>query len=222
MKKIKIAVSEKFKQGATDFVGVAILAKVQNAGESEELWTEINDAIAEMASLPLEDIKTNQNIEATRRAYKSFGKDPNRYRPSAEALRRRIVRGLGLYKINVLVDLINLVSLASGYSIGGFDADKIVGEEVVLFVGEGNDVFEGIGRGFLNVEGLPLYRDEVGGIGTPTSDEERTKLTLETTTLLMLINGYAGDEQLQMWTDKSVNLLQKYCNAEILDVWSYS
>ena len=60
-------------------------------------------------------------------AYKRLGKDPNRYRPSAEALRRRILRGLPLYKIDTLVDIVNLVSIRSGYSIGGFDADKIVG-----------------------------------------------------------------------------------------------
>jgi len=68
----------------------------------------------------LEDIKKQPVIAATREAYKRCGKDPGRYRPSAEALRRRLMRGIALYQIDTLVDLINLVSLRTGHSIGGF------------------------------------------------------------------------------------------------------
>lgn len=134
-------------------------------------------------------------IFATRQAYKRLGKDPNRYRPSAEALRRRILRGLPLYKIDTLVDIINLVSIRSGYSIGGFDADKIVGG-LELGVGKEGEVYHGIGRGELNIAGLPVYRDGVAGVGTPTSDEERTKIEMSTTSLLMILNGYSGKEGL--------------------------
>ena len=220
-KRLDITISDKFREGAKDFAGVAILATVQNGENNVPLWNEIDEVTKHIASLPIDTIKTNENINATRKAYKQFGKDPNRYRPSAEALRRRIVRELGLYKINDLVDLINLVSLESGYSIGGFDADKISGISLELSVGTAEDVFEGIGRGLLNIEHLPLYRDAIGGIGTPTSDEERTKITLETTTLLMLINGYAGKEGLEQYAQRSIDLLKKYCAAEIIDTWYY-
>jgi DNA/RNA-binding domain of Phe-tRNA-synthetase-like protein len=47
----------------------------------------------------------------------------------------------------------------------------------------------------INIEGLPVYRDEKGGVGTPTSDNERTKMTLGTTHLVVLINGYDGNEE---------------------------
>ena len=90
------------------------------------------------------------------------------------------MRGLELYQIDTLVDLINLVSLSTGYSIGGFDADKIQGDSLELGIGRAEEPFEGIGRGKLNIEGLPVYRDRAGGIGTPTSDNERTKMGLET------------------------------------------
>ena len=126
-------------------------------------------------------------IAATRQAYKAFGKDPNRYRPSAEAICRRIVRKIEIYKVSLLVDIVNLVSDQSGFSIGGFDMDKIQGD-VVLGVWNSEVEFEAIGRGMLNVEGLPLYRDEIGGIDTPTSDNERTKTTFSTTSLLLIIN----------------------------------
>ena len=76
------------------------------------------------------------------------------------------------------MDLINLVSLKTRYSIGGFDADKVEGD-VMLGVGKADEKFEAIGRGMLNIEGLPVYRDDIGAIGTPTSDEERTSRTLK-------------------------------------------
>ena len=88
----------------------------------------------------------------------------------------------------------NLASIVYGYSIGGFDADRMVGSELVLGVGREGEPYEGIGRGPLNIAGLPVYRDALGGVGTPTSDHERTKMTLQTRHLLVLINGYDGNE----------------------------
>jgi hypothetical protein len=109
----------------------------------------------------LEDINKRIAIAATRRVYKALGKDPNRYRPSAEALCRRIVRDIPVYRVSLLVDIINLVSIRSGFSIGGFDLTKIQGD-LRLGVGTAEDEFEAIGRGLLNIEGLPVYRDAVG------------------------------------------------------------
>jgi DNA/RNA-binding domain of Phe-tRNA-synthetase-like protein len=86
---------------------------------------------------------------------------------------------VGIQRVNTLVDIINLISIRTGFSIGGFDAEKIQGD-LQLEVGTANDIFQAIGRGILNVEGLPLFKDAAGGIGTPTSDNERTKLTMET------------------------------------------
>ncbi len=103
--------------------------------------------------------------------------------------------------------------MKSGYSIGGFDADKIEGD-LVLGVGKADEKFEAIGRGLLNIEGLPVYRDNIGGIGTPTSDEERTKITLETTNLLMIINGYSGKERLPEVTEYAKGLLSSFCEAK--------
>lgn len=143
-----------------------------------------------------------------------MGKDPNRYRPSAEALCRRIVRGLPLYQIDTLVDIINLVSIRTGYSIGGFDAHKIKGDTLTLGVGMPDEPYEGIGRGVLNIEGLPVYRDDEGGIGTPTSDHERTKIDIGTTSFLALINGYSGKEGLTEAVAYMQSLLREYANSD--------
>lgn len=179
---------------------------------TERLWQEIADeekAVRE--TVKLEQINKWLPIQATRQAYKRLGKDPNRYRPSSEALRRRILRELPLYKVDTLVDLINLVSIRSGYSIGGFDADKIAGGSLVLGVGREGEIYHGIGRGELNIAGLPVYRDAVGGVGTPTSDEERTKIGLDTTHLLMIINGYSGLEGLEAAGKYGRGLIKQIC-----------
>ena len=123
-----------------------------------------------------------------------------------------------MYQIDTLVDLINLVSIRFGYSIGGFDADKFEGDTLTLGIGKAGEPYEGIGRGTLNIEGMPVYRDAIGGVGTPTSDNERTKLGLETTRLLTIINGYSGKEGLREAADYMVELIDEFASAEDVEL----
>ena len=212
---MKIEVSSEIRTACPAFAGVAISAKVVNTAYNEELWKKINEFTVRYREMYTTDsIKDMTTIHATREAYKKCGKDPSRYRPSAEALRRRLMRGLELYQIDTLVDLINLVSLRTGYSIGGFDADKIQGDSLELGIGRAEEPFEGIGRGTLNIEGLPVYRDRAGGIGTPTSDNERTKMGLETRRILAIVNGYNGREGLAEAAGMIQELLRKYADSD--------
>ncbi|MDD4592212.1 MAG: phenylalanine--tRNA ligase beta subunit-related protein [Parabacteroides sp.] len=200
-----------------EFHMAAITCNVKNSSYNEGLWQEIHMFCTLFSdTYKMEEINKRPAIYATREVYKKLGKDPNRYRPSAEALCRRILKGQELYRINTLVDLINLVSLKTGYSIGGFDASKIV-RNLWLGVGKAGERFEAIGRGLLNIEGLPVYRDAVGGIGTPTSDEERTKITADTSHLLLIINGYSGMEGLQEAATYAARLLVKYADARNME-----
>ncbi|MEG0948921.1 MAG: phenylalanine--tRNA ligase beta subunit-related protein [Bacteroidales bacterium] len=220
MKNIKI--SDRIREVSPEFKGLAISCRVCNSESDTGLWEELD---AEMkafnARYQMEAINKRLPIAANRKVYKALGKDPNRYRPSAEALCRRIVKEKSLYRINTLVDLINLVSIHTGYSIGGFDADKIEGDTLILGVGEAGEIFHGIGRGPLNIEGLPVYRDETGGIGTPTSDEERTKISLDTTRVLILINGYSGENGLEAAGEYMIDLLKKYGAAQLVETMLY-
>lgn len=210
-----ITVSEEIKKACPAFKGAAVYAEVTNTAFCEGLWKEIDAFTQELTTTTqTDDIKLQPAIAATREAYKRCGKDPSRYRPSAEALRRRLMRGLALYQIDTLVDLINLVSLRTGYSIGGFDADKIEGNDLELGIGRAEEPFEGIGRGVLNIEGLPVYRDRIGGIGTPTSDNERTKMGLETRHILAIVNGYSGQEGLKEAAEIIQELLKKYTSSD--------
>lgn len=217
-----ITVSEEIKNRCPEYRGAAVYAEVNNTPFSEGLWQEIDAFTTELrATETTESIKQQPIIAATREAYKRCGKDPSRYRPSAEALRRRLMRGLELYRIDTLVDLINLVSLRTGHSIGGFDADKIQGEQLELGIGKADEPFEGIGRGPLNIEGLPVYRDALGGIGTPTSDHERTKMDGQTRHILAIINGYNGEEGLQEAAEMTQDLLRKYAGAAEVSIHYY-
>ncbi len=213
---MKIIVSKEIASVCPEFVGAAVEAQVKNTAYCEALWDEIKVLQAEVnQTLSNELLKELPGIAATRRVYKTCGKDPSRYRPASEQLMRRLLQGKDLYQIDTLVDLVNLASIKFGYSIGGFDADKLVGQTITLGVGRDGEPYEGIGRGVLNIAGLPVYRDEVGGFGTPTSDHERTKMTIETTHLLVLINGYDGNEQRVADNARYIQeLLKRYADSD--------
>ncbi|MFC2475648.1 MAG: B3/4 domain-containing protein [Prevotella sp.] len=213
---MNIVVSSEIQSVCPEFVGACVEARVSNSSYCQPLWDEINAMGSKYRSmLTTESLKQLPGIAATRRVYRACGKDPSRYRPASEALIRRLLMGKNLYQIDTLVDLTNLASIAYGYSIGGFDADKFDGETLTLGIGRAGEPYEGIGRGLINIEGLPVYRDATGGVGTPTSDNERTKLTLQTTHLVVLINGYDGNEaNVKANAEYIQELLRKYCNSD--------
>ncbi len=215
-KTIALHVSAELLQACPEYVGTAVLADFRNTAHSPALWEEIDRFLTSYRQLlTVDSIKEMPAIQATRQTYKRCGKDPSRYRPSAEALVRRALQGKDLYQIDTAVDLINLASIAYGYSIGGFDADKIVGEELTLGIGREGEPYEGIGRGPLNIAGLPVWRDAQGGIGTPTSDHERTKMELGTSRLLATINGYDGNREQTTACAKYIQeLLQRYAESD--------
>ncbi|MBK7096667.1 MAG: hypothetical protein IPH57_16970 [Saprospiraceae bacterium] len=211
---MEITISEIIRDACPALALGIIECKTINSLTTESLWDEMNIEVSRIkADFTIEHINQGIAIRETRNAYKKLGKDPNRYRPSAEALCRRIVRGIPIYRVNTLVDIINLVSIRSGFSIGAFDMHKINGD-LILDVGRRDDEFEAIGRGIMNIEGLPVYRDETGGIGTPTSDCDRTKITLETTHMVIIINAYSGKKGLVETLDHCVGLLKKYASAD--------
>ena len=213
---MNIVVSSEIQIVCPEFVGACVEANVSNSPYCQPLWDEI-DAMGNKyrSTLTTESLKQLSGIAATRRVYRACGKDPSRYRPASEALIRRQLTNKSLYQIDTLVDLTNLASIAYGYSIGGFDADKFHGDTLTLGIGRAGEPYEGISRGMINIEGLPVYRDAIGGVGTPTSDNERTKITLQTTHLVVLINGYDGNEaNVKANAEYIQELLRKYCNSD--------
>ena len=213
---MRVTVSPEISSVCPGFVGACVEADVVNTPYSQPLWDAIHQQEEHFrTTLTTESLKEIASIAATRRVYKACGKDPSRYRPASEALIRRVLQGKALYQIDTLVDLINLASITYGYSIGGFDASKFVGDTLTLGIGREGEPYEGIGRGMINIHGLPVYRDAQGGVGTPTSDNERTKIELTTRRLLVLINGYDGNTQRVTDNARFIQtLLQQYCQSD--------
>ena len=199
-----------------------ISATVVNEPTCDSLWAEI-EAAAEEVKQRYELLEINQRpaIAATRHLYKKLGKDPSRYRVASEALCRRIIRGLGIYRLTTLIDVVNLVSIKSGYPISGLDGDRISGNTLTMSVGTAEDVYNGIGRGLLNIEGMPVYRDAEGPIATPTSDEERTKFTEQTVKAQININAFAPEMPLEEAVEWTAALLKKYAHATDVETKVY-
>lgn len=191
-----------------------ILSDIKNTEHDALLWEKINAYSKDVnATFTHEKIRNIVTIKDTKQAYKKIGKDPNRYRPSAESLLRRLVKGQGLYQINTAVDILNFVSLRTGFSIGGYDFDEINGD--IVFTKGGDQHYEGIGRGILNIDGLPVFFDKTGPFGSPTSDSLRTQVSVDTSRYLMLIISFSEKDLLEKAINESVKLLQVYCGASI-------
>jgi DNA/RNA-binding domain of Phe-tRNA-synthetase-like protein len=214
----QITIGAQILAAAPAYTGCMLECDVLNSLHEPLLWEEISaETVRFKSRYVLEDINKLPGIYEMRQLYKKLGKDPNRYRPSAEALCRRLLQSKELYQINTLVDLINLISIHTGFSIGGFDADKVQGK-LSIGVGQADEPFEAIGRGLLNIEGLPVYRDFTGAIGTPTSDVERTKLSLETTRMLMVIHSAGGSSGVDEAVEQSRRLLLQHAQAADIQI----
>ena len=185
----KVTFDKDFSDKVSNYRTMIFEADVENCDTTEAQKCVMKDLAAEISSrYEVGEINSIPAIAATRKAYKACGKDPNRYRPSQEQMMRRIVKGLGLYNVNALVDAGNELSLKTGCSVGCFDADKVKGNVITLGIGRAGEPYEGIGRGELNIEGLPVFRDSIGGIGSPTSDNVRTMLTLDTKRIFVTVH----------------------------------
>ena len=169
-----------------------------------------------MDSMSIEQIKTREHIAQTRACCKALGKDVKHYRNSAEALNRRVLQGKGLYQINNVVEVNNLLSLDTGYSLGSYDLEKLEGDIVWKPAGEGVH-YQGIGKEAVNIEFLPVLSDRQGFFGNPNSDSTRAMITPQTTRLLMCVFGFGGAQSLQPMLGQMCDSLQTYCEATELE-----
>jgi DNA/RNA-binding domain of Phe-tRNA-synthetase-like protein len=179
------------------------------AGLREEL------KLQESEILKLSEPRTlleSSKIVASRAGYKALGKDPARYRGSAEALLRRILASKGFPQINTVVDIINLVSVESRLPIGLYDLAHVQGD-IVFRAGRPGETYKGIGKYDLNLGGLPVFCDAAGPHGSPTSDSERTMVTSSTQKVLAILISFGGADGLDIAGRRLSELLQKYAEG---------
>ena len=188
------------------------------AGEAPALlFEEMKSREMELLSLPEPRVVLESpRVLATRAGYKALGKDPARYRGSAEALLRRLINGKSFPQINAVVDIINLVSVESRLPIGLYDLANVKGD-IIFRSGRRGETYKGIGKYDLNLEGLPVFADEAGPHGSPTSDSERTMVTEATTRVLAILVSFGGTGGLEQWTHRLADLLSLYAAATSIE-----
>ena len=174
--------------------------------------SEIVDKYLEKLSIDLpnkynyDEITKIPKLKITRDGYKKMGKDPSHTRPACEALLRRIVKGNNLYRLGDVIDVGNILSVETLRSVCVVDSDKLVGD-VVIRLGKTEDIYEGINRGLINVTNIPVYTDEIGPFGCPTSDTLRTCVTSSTKRILVMIICFDESEK-ENDEQKLINLYQ--------------
>lgn len=192
-------------------------AAVEVTASSADLLIQIDETCNYVKdSYPIEEISKIDIISDTKIAYRQLGKDPSRYRPSAEALLRRVIQGKGLYRVNTIVDALNIISIKHGFSIGGYDMNAINGE-ISLGIGKPHEPYQAIGRGLLNIENLPVLRDFKGAFGSPTSDSLRTMISDGTVDYLMVFFDFSGSDKLKDALHDAENIYREYCAAKEIE-----
>lgn len=194
-----------------------VTAHVEATESSTAVLEELRACEQSILKLPEpRTVLESPQILATRAGYKALGKDPARYRGSAEALLRRVIAGKGLPQINTVVDVINLVSLESRLPIGLYDLAHVQGD-MVFRAGQAGETYRGIGKYDLNLEGMPVFCDAVGPHGSPTSDSERTMVTSGTTQVLAVIISFGGKEGLERWTERMAELFRRHAHGQNIE-----
>jgi len=213
-----VIIDSKLKAKCPRTTLACITARIEAGASPVALLAEMNQRELEIQELPFpRGVLESPQVETVRKAYKALGKDPARYRGSAEALLRRIVAGKGFPQINAVVDIINLVSVESRLPVGLYDLGHVTGE-IVFRAGRAGETYKGIGKYDLNLEGLPVFADNAGPHGSATSDSERTMVTAQTKEVLAIIISFAWPEGLERWAQRMSTLLTEYAAAHSVEV----
>jgi DNA/RNA-binding domain of Phe-tRNA-synthetase-like protein len=167
--------------------GCVTINGVQVRERDEKLWGTIEQLCQRLASeYTLDKLGANNHISAVRGMQKAFGFDPTRYRPSSEALLRRVLKERGIYQINTAVDVNNWCSLEFLLPMCIYDLRTVKGQ-IRVRLGEAGEQYQGIGRQIFQMEGKVIVTDDEGVMGNTVSDSERTKVTHSTQDIFLMI-----------------------------------
>ncbi len=215
---IDIKVSEKLKEVCPDITLGCIQASVKVESSSESILKEIDKYCEDLIKkISLEDIASLSRIKDARELYKKLGKSPSKYRVSSESLMRRILQKKGLYKINNIVEINNLISLKSGFSVGSYNINNTQ-PPICLPIGKEGQKYKGIGKDLINIENLPVLSDEISTFGSPTSDSERAMITNDVSEIIMCIYSFSGKQEIEEYLKYAKELLEKYASAKNISI----
>lgn len=125
-------------------------------------------------------------IKEWRKVFKAVGTDPNRYRPSNEALYRRIQKQQYLHTIHSAVDLNNFFSIQYEIPFGIYDLDHI-SRNVLLKIGSERNEYEAMNGRTVHMHNKLVTVDEKGAFGSPYVDSKRTAVHRSTKNALHIV-----------------------------------
>lgn len=187
-------------------VGVIQFDKIKVIACNKTLLKEIDSYCSALREKYESSADALDYLKPMRSLYRTIGLDPTKNRPSSEALLRRVLKGKGIYQINSIVDICNLCSLTFLLSIGLYDVEKIEGKIIELRLGRDNEGYAGIGKEYVNVSGRFTLADKAGPFGNPSSDSDRTKITLQTQKALFVV--FATKDYDHSEIEKHINLIE--------------
>lgn len=210
-----IRVSEALRLACPDLKVYLMAYAVENGPSSDELLNdyelEKRDVTLRFEKSPISALGT---IDAARKLYRKMGKDPTRYRVSSESLLRRVVLGKGLDSVNAVVDCLNIASMRHGLSIGAYDREAIEGD-LTFDIGSEADHYEAVGRGLINMTGIPVLKDQLGAFGSSTTDSERSKVSDSTKQVLFHIIAFDGTKGIETAQCLS-ELVERFASGKLL------
>ena len=168
-------------------LGVVEAEAVRVEPTSPELAREVDEVCSRLRhELTVEAVGNLPSVRSVRAMFHAWGVDPSRYRPSSEALLRRVVQGKGLYPVSNIVDINNLGSIETGWSYGSYDLAAVT-PPVAFRLGREGEAYEGIGKQTRHLARRPVLADAAGPFGSPISDSTRTMITEATRAVLTVI-----------------------------------
>jgi DNA/RNA-binding domain of Phe-tRNA-synthetase-like protein len=162
----------------------------------------------------VESLAEAEPTRAVRAMFRAWEMDPSKYRPSSEALLRRVVQGKGLYRVSNAVDIGNVGSIETGWPFGCYDRAQIRAP-IVFRHGTAGEHYEGIGKRMWHLDGRPVLADAEGPFGSPISDSTRSMITETAREVLVVIYAPSGapDASIEMATSRLGDRLIQFGGA---------
>ena len=159
-----------------------------SVGESPQMLKGRLQLFQESLYFELEDKKLTDfpGIHEWSQIFKRIGKDPNRYRHSAEALYRRIQKQNYLQPVNSAIDLNNFFSLQYDIPIGIYDSEKL-NNPLTLRLGNDGEEYRGLNGRNNSLHRLIVSADEKNAFGSPFVDSEKTAVTEMTRNAVQIV-----------------------------------
>ncbi len=180
--------------------------------------TQLMDEVCERKrrEFTLESLADSKPVRDVRAMFREWGMDPSKYRPSSEALLRRVVQGKGLYRVSNVVDVGNLGSIEAGWPFGCYDRSRIQ-QPIEFRHGAAAESYEGIGKQTWHLQGRPLLADSQGPFGSPISDSTRSMITESAKDILIVLYVPAGavDASLEVAIKRVIERLTLFAGASL-------